>query len=427
MWPASQPATDLGLEGKVCIVTGASAASASEGHAACAARARGAAGRARRVRRRAGRGDLGGEFVWVDLTVAADATRIVDTCAERFGAVDALVNNAGTSFAGRSTSSPTTDWQGQWELNVMGRCGSCAPPRRGWPRAGRRIVNVCSSSGKRPSLTNVAYSVTKAAQLSLSRTSPTRWVGEGVLVNAVAPGAGDLAAVARRGRAGRPGGRGARRVREEALAAQQAKVPLAAASPSPRRSPPLSSSSARPERAWWRGRMVGRRRHGADHRLRASASRRPSSSASGGAAANVRRRNGAGGCRGTRGKPGTRPRTGRRGDREGDVVDVLRQRRPEVQPAGRPATRSRQPPVEHRGQRVAALAQRGPQAAQMPPPGGGGDESSAASCSGPETNRSSTSRAARSRAPAAPRAPTAAIRRPARRTSSASARKTTWP
>ena len=38
---------------------------------------------------------------------------------------------------------------------------------------GGRIVNVCSSSGKRPSLTNVAYSVTKAAQLSLSRHSPT--------------------------------------------------------------------------------------------------------------------------------------------------------------------------------------------------------------------------------------------------------------
>ena len=36
-------------------------------------------------------------------------------------------------------------------------------------RGGGRIVNVCSSAGKRPSLTNAAYSVTKAAQLSLSR------------------------------------------------------------------------------------------------------------------------------------------------------------------------------------------------------------------------------------------------------------------
>ena len=52
---------------------------------------------------------------------------------------------------------------------------------RGWGR----IVNVASSAGKRPSLTNAAYSVAKAAQLSLSRVfadtyaraacSSTRW------------------------------------------------------------------------------------------------------------------------------------------------------------------------------------------------------------------------------------------------------------
>jgi 3-oxoacyl-[acyl-carrier protein] reductase len=51
-----------------------------------------------------------------------------------------------------------------------------------------RIVNVCSSSGKRPSGTNMAYSVTKAAELSLSRAFADLYAGQGVLVNAVAPG-----------------------------------------------------------------------------------------------------------------------------------------------------------------------------------------------------------------------------------------------
>jgi 3-oxoacyl-[acyl-carrier protein] reductase len=51
-----------------------------------------------------------------------------------------------------------------------------------------RIVNVCSSSGKRPSSTNMAYSVTKAAELSLSRAFADLYAGRGVLVNAVAPG-----------------------------------------------------------------------------------------------------------------------------------------------------------------------------------------------------------------------------------------------
>ncbi|MBA2505265.1 MAG: SDR family oxidoreductase, partial [Thermoleophilaceae bacterium] len=82
------------------------------------------------------------------------------------------------------------DWQAQWDLHVMGPMrlmSALAPPmaQRGWGR----IVNVCSSAGKRPSLTNAAYSVTKAAQLSLSRVFADTWAAEGVLVNAVAPGA----------------------------------------------------------------------------------------------------------------------------------------------------------------------------------------------------------------------------------------------
>jgi 3-oxoacyl-[acyl-carrier protein] reductase len=62
-----------------------------------------------------------------------------------------------------------------------------AAPRmaeRGWGR----VVNVCSSSGKRPSSSNAAYSVAKAAQLSLSRAFADAYAGRGVLVNAVAPG-----------------------------------------------------------------------------------------------------------------------------------------------------------------------------------------------------------------------------------------------
>jgi 3-oxoacyl-[acyl-carrier protein] reductase len=61
---------------------------------------------------------------------------------------------------------------------------------RGWGR----IVNVCSSSGKRPSATNMAYSVTKAAELSLSRAFADLYAASGVLVNSVSPGPieGDL-------------------------------------------------------------------------------------------------------------------------------------------------------------------------------------------------------------------------------------------
>jgi NADP-dependent 3-hydroxy acid dehydrogenase YdfG len=42
--------------------------------------------------------DCGGAFLAADVTKPADDERIVATCAELFGSVDVLVNNAGTSF-----------------------------------------------------------------------------------------------------------------------------------------------------------------------------------------------------------------------------------------------------------------------------------------------------------------------------------------
>jgi 3-oxoacyl-[acyl-carrier protein] reductase len=59
-----------------------------------------------------------------------------------------------------------------------------AMAERGWGR----IVNVTSSAGKRPSLTNAAYSVTKSAQSALSRVFADTYAPRGVLVNSVAPG-----------------------------------------------------------------------------------------------------------------------------------------------------------------------------------------------------------------------------------------------
>jgi NAD(P)-dependent dehydrogenase (short-subunit alcohol dehydrogenase family) len=109
--------------------------------------------------------------------------------------MDVLVNGAGTSAVRSVDELTEADWQAQWELHVMApmRLMRVVAPKmaeRGWGR----IVNVCSSSGKRPSGTNMAYSVTKAAQLSLSRAFADLYAAKGVLVNAVAPGpiAGDL-------------------------------------------------------------------------------------------------------------------------------------------------------------------------------------------------------------------------------------------
>jgi 3-oxoacyl-[acyl-carrier protein] reductase len=171
--------------------------------------------------------ELGADYLAADITDADVDERVVATCAEQMGGIDVLVNNAGTSYARSLEELTDDDWRAQYELHVMApmRLMRAAAARMA-QRGGGRIVNVCSSAGKRPSLTNPAYSVTKAAQLSLSRVFAEQYGGQGVLVNAVAPGpvASELWTA--------PGGMAdqvaqARGItREEALAAQGGKTVL---------------------------------------------------------------------------------------------------------------------------------------------------------------------------------------------------------
>jgi 3-oxoacyl-[acyl-carrier protein] reductase len=219
---------ELGLSDRVCVVTGASKGIGLEvGRRLCAEGARVLfVGRDPDRLSKAADG-CGGEYLAVDVTDPEADERIVATCTEQMGGIDVLVNNAGTSFVRGLDELTDDDWQSQWELNVMApmRLMRAAAPRMA-ERGRGRIVNVCSSSGKRPSLTNAAYSVTKAAELSLSRAFADAWAARGVLVNAVAPGpTASSLWTAEDGLAAQAGAeRGVSR--EEALREQAAKVPL---------------------------------------------------------------------------------------------------------------------------------------------------------------------------------------------------------
>jgi 3-oxoacyl-[acyl-carrier protein] reductase len=172
---------DLGLEGKACIVTGGSR---GIGRAVAQALAREGADVLAVAR-------TGGDLE-LDVTSRDAAERLVAECPRPW----ALVNNAGVSHTRPRDELGDEDWQAQWELHVMApmRLMRALAPRMA-EQGGGRIVNVSSSSGKRPSGTlDPSYSVTKAALLSLSRVFADAWAPKGVLVNAVAPGVveGDL-------------------------------------------------------------------------------------------------------------------------------------------------------------------------------------------------------------------------------------------
>ena len=186
---------DLGLGDRACIVTGASG---GIGGAVAELLAREGAStllvgrRISPLRTLAERcAGLGGraESLELDVTYADAGERVVAACQEAFGRTDALINCAGTSSARSLDELTDEDWQTQWEINVLApmRLMRAAAPLMAEQGFGR-IVNLCSSSGKRPSGTNMAYSVAKAAELSLSRAFADLYAGRGVLVNAVAPG-----------------------------------------------------------------------------------------------------------------------------------------------------------------------------------------------------------------------------------------------
>jgi NAD(P)-dependent dehydrogenase (short-subunit alcohol dehydrogenase family) len=186
---------DMGLEGRRCVVTGASrgigfavAERLSGEGARVVLVARSAEPLEEAVVRCAAAGGEAEPLV-LDVTEPDAGERMVAAATKRFGGLDVLVNNAGTAKRRALADVTDEEWNAAWELNVMApmramRAALPAMAERGWGR----VVNVCSSAGKRPTLGTPEYSVAKAAELSLSRVFSEAYAKQGVLVNAICPG-----------------------------------------------------------------------------------------------------------------------------------------------------------------------------------------------------------------------------------------------
>jgi 3-oxoacyl-[acyl-carrier protein] reductase len=178
---------DLGLAGRTCVVTGASSGIGRATALQLCAEGANVVLVARGEERLAAATEAAARAA--EPAGGAAAELVLAAAEDHFGALDVLVNNAGAAKWRDLDDVPDEDWRAQYELNVMAplrAMRTAIPPMvdRGWGR----VVNVCSTAGKRPSAAMAEYSVAKAAELSLSRLFADRYAKTGVLVNAVAPG-----------------------------------------------------------------------------------------------------------------------------------------------------------------------------------------------------------------------------------------------
>jgi NAD(P)-dependent dehydrogenase (short-subunit alcohol dehydrogenase family) len=133
--------------------------------------------------------EAGVQGIAADLASADGPARAVEAAEAALGGLDLLVNNAGTARIATFEELTDDDWEGAWALNVMSYV-RCIRAALGALRASGKaaVVNVASTSGKRPSTGMPHYSVTKSAVLSLSRLVADVYAGEGIRCNAVCPG-----------------------------------------------------------------------------------------------------------------------------------------------------------------------------------------------------------------------------------------------
>lgn len=165
--------------------------------------------------------------VTADLGRPGEPERVVAQAVQELGAVDVLVNNVGLAYQASFDELSDEQWEAIWQLNVMSYVRAIRAVLPGMRERGTgAIVNVSSTSGKRPSTTMPDYSVTKAAVLSLSRLVADVYAGVGIRCNAVTPG--PTATEAWLGEGGLADQQAARtgRTREEVLAAVAAGRPL---------------------------------------------------------------------------------------------------------------------------------------------------------------------------------------------------------
>jgi NAD(P)-dependent dehydrogenase (short-subunit alcohol dehydrogenase family) len=125
-----------------------------------------------------------------DLTSAPDRQRLVDETLARFGAIDVLINNAGTALSAPATETSVDQFRDMIEHDLTAHfaltqlvSATMLEARRG------SIINIASLGAERclDRYPLVAYNAAKAGVVAMTRSLAAEWGSHGIRVNAIGP------------------------------------------------------------------------------------------------------------------------------------------------------------------------------------------------------------------------------------------------
>jgi 2-keto-3-deoxy-L-fuconate dehydrogenase len=133
-----------------------------------------------------------------DVTDAVSVDAAVAAVASALGGIDIVINNAGIGAAGDVSANPDDEWRRVLDVNVIGiaRVTRAALPHLR-TSAHAVVVNTCSAVAFIGVPNRALYSASKGAVAALTLAMAADHVGDGIRVNAVAPGTADTPWVAR--------------------------------------------------------------------------------------------------------------------------------------------------------------------------------------------------------------------------------------
>lgn len=187
---------DLGLKGKVAVITGATQGiglAVAEGLAregvALLLCARGKERLLEVEKRLAEQFEVQVKGVCADVINPAHIESLGEAAEKEFGGVDIMINNAGTGSEETIMDAPDEKWQSYWDLHVMAAVRmsrTMVPFMR--VRGGGVIINNASICAKQPLYYEPIYNVTKSALVMFSKCLASELIKDNIRVNTINPG-----------------------------------------------------------------------------------------------------------------------------------------------------------------------------------------------------------------------------------------------